>query len=134
MSQSTNGTVADQDDGTRILRVQGELDLGTADSLYRRGRAALRCHARLLLLDLAGLSFCDACGLGAFVRIANEADAAGCRYGLIAPQSLVLKMLRITGLHKRLQVFATIEEARLHLCEHGTTVAVHRVAKSTAGC
>ena len=77
MGQSTNGTVADQDDGTRILRVQGELDLATADSLYRRGRAAVRCHARLLLFDLAGLSFCDACGLGAFVRIANEADAAG---------------------------------------------------------
>jgi D-arabinose 1-dehydrogenase-like Zn-dependent alcohol dehydrogenase len=43
----------------------------------------------LLLLDLTGLSFCDARGLSAFVRIANRADAAGCRYGFIAPQPLV---------------------------------------------
>jgi anti-sigma B factor antagonist len=114
VNQSANGTTAGQD-GTQVLSVQGELDLATADGLYRRGRAAIGRHAGPLLLDLAGLSFCDACGLSAFVRIANEADAAGCRYGLIAPQPLVVKMLRITGLHKRLQVFATIEEARRHL-------------------
>ena len=115
MSRSVNGTTAGPDDRTQILRVRGELDLATADSLYRRGRTAIRRHPRLLLLDLTGLSFCDASGLSAFVRIANEADAAGCGYGLIAPQSLVAKMLRITGLHQRLQVFATSDEARLRL-------------------
>ena len=115
MSWSVNGTTAGPDDRTQILRVQGELDLATADSLYRRGRTAIGRHAQLLLLDLTGLSFCDARGLSAFVRIANEAEAAGCGYGLIAPQPLVAKMLRITGLHQRLQVFATSDEARLRL-------------------
>jgi anti-anti-sigma factor len=115
VSWSVNGTTAGPDDRTQILRVQGELDLATADSLYQRGRTAIGRHARLLLLDLSGLSFCDACGLSAFVRIANEADAAGCGYGLIAPQPLVAKMLRITGLHQRLQVFATSDEAYLRL-------------------
>jgi anti-sigma B factor antagonist len=100
---------------TEILSVRGELDLATADGLYRRGRAAIGRHARLLLLDLADLSFCDACGLSAFVRIANEAQAAGCRYGLVAPQPLVVKMLQITGLNARLPVFATMEEACHHL-------------------
>jgi anti-sigma B factor antagonist len=112
MSQSVNVTTSSPDDQTQILSVRGELDLATADGLYRRGRAAIGCHARLLLLDLAGLSFCDACGLSAFVRIANEAETAGCGYGLVAPQPLVVKMLRITGLNARLPVFATIEEAR----------------------
>jgi anti-sigma B factor antagonist len=112
---SADGTTADPDQHTQILAVRGELDLATADSLYRRGQAAIRRHARCLLLDLTGLSFCDARGLSAFVRIANEAEAAGCRYGLIAPQPLVAKMLRITGLHKRLQVFPTSEEACLRL-------------------
>ena len=115
MSRSVNGTTAGPDDRTQILRVRGELDLATADSLYLRGRTAIGRHPRLLLLDLSGLSFCDACGLSAFVRIANEADAAGCGYGLIAPQPLVAKMLRITGLHQQLQVFATSDEARLRL-------------------
>ncbi len=115
MSQSANVTTSSPDDQTQVLSVRGELDLATADGLYRQGRAAIGCRARLLLLDLAGLSFCDACGLSAFVRIANEAEAAGCRYGLVAPPPLVVKMLRITGLHARLPVFATIEEARHRL-------------------
>jgi len=115
VSRSVNGTTAGPDDRTQILRVRGELDLATADSLYLRGRTAIGRHPRLLLLDLTGLSFCDASGLSAFVRIANEADAAGCGYGLIAPQPLVAKMLRITGLHQQLQVFATSDEARLRL-------------------
>jgi anti-anti-sigma factor len=109
---SANGS-AGPEGCTQIVRVQGELDLATADGLYQQGRAAVRGHARLLLLDLTGLSFCDARGLSAFVRIANEAEAAGCRYGLIGPQPLVARLLRITGLYKRLQVFATSEEARL---------------------
>ncbi len=107
--------MAGPDDRTHILRVRGELDLATADRLWRLGRTAIGRKARCLLLDLAGLSFCDARGLSALVRIANAADAAGCRYGLIAPQPLVAKILRITGLHNRLQVFATSDEARLRL-------------------
>lgn len=115
MSESAIVATPSPDDQTQVMSVRGELDLATADGLYRRGRAAIGCRARLLLLDLAGLSFCDACGLSAFVRIANEAEAAGCRYGLVAPQPLVVKMLRITGLNARLPVFATIEEARHRL-------------------
>jgi len=113
---SAIATMADPDDRhIRILTVRGELDLATADSLYQRGQAAIGGHARILLLDLTDLSFCDARGLSAFVRIANEAEAAGCSCGLIAPKPLVVKMLRISGLHKRLQVFATSEEACLRL-------------------
>ncbi len=115
MRRSIKDQVTGPDDGTQIVTVQGELDLATADSLYRRGRAAIARQARLLLLDIAGVSFCDSCGLSAFVRIANEADAAGCRYGLVAPQPLVAKVLRITGLDQRLPVFPTMAEARLGL-------------------
>jgi anti-sigma B factor antagonist len=113
VSGSAGGGVTSPEEGTQIVTVEGELDLLSADSLYRRGRMAIGRHARLLLLDLAGVSFCDSCGLTAFVRIANEADAAGCRYGLVAPQPIVLKVLRITGLDQRLPIFRSIEEARL---------------------
>ena len=65
----------------------------------------------MLLLGLTGLSFCDARGLGTFVRIANQADAAGCRFGLIAPRPPVAKILRITGLNSRMPIFATVDYA-----------------------
>ena len=106
-----NGTAAGQNDGTQILRGPGELDLATAGSQYRRDDAAIRRHIRLLVLDLTGLSFCETCGLSDFARIASKAETAGCCHGLIAPQPLAGKTLRVTGLHKRLQVFATIDEA-----------------------
>jgi hypothetical protein len=67
---------------------------------------------RLLLLDLTGLSFCDARGLSAFVRIANHADAAGCGFGLIAPRPPVAKILRLSDLDSRMPVFATVDDAR----------------------
>jgi anti-sigma B factor antagonist len=122
---SANGTTTGPDDRTEILTVHGELDLATAGTLYRRGRTAIGRHTRLLLLDLTSLAFCDASGLNAIVRIANEAEAAGCRYGLIAPQPLVAKMLRITGLNRRLQVFATIDRARQELTAPAGTARAH---------
>jgi anti-anti-sigma factor len=54
----------------QVVQVRGELDLATADSLAARGYAAIGRQARVLLLDLAGVSFCDARGLSALVRIA----------------------------------------------------------------
>ncbi len=99
----------------QVVPVRGELDLALADSLTARGLAAIGRQARVLLLDMAGVSFCDACGLSALVRIANHADRTGCRYGLIAPQPLVVRILRITGLDQRLPVFTSVNEAAIAL-------------------
>lgn len=111
MTQAQNQTTPDTSAGIEILRMPDELDLLTADGLVEQGRAAIARHARLLLLDLTELSFCDARGLSALVRIANHADAAGCRYRLIAPRPPVAKVLRISGLNERLPVFATTDDA-----------------------
>ncbi len=111
MTQGENQTTAARGAEIEILSTPAELDLATADGLVEQGYAAIARLARLLLLDLTGLSFCDACGLSAFVRIANHADASGCRFGLIAPRPPVAKILRITGLNGRLPVFANIDDA-----------------------
>ena len=79
-----------------------ELDLATSEGVVVQGFAVIARLARLVLLDLTGLSFCDARGLSAFVRIANQADMAGCGFGLIAPRAPVAKILRISGLDRRL--------------------------------
>src|SRR5512140_2935349 len=97
-------------DGIAVLRAPEQLDLATADGLAARG-CAIASHAGLLLLDLTSLSFCDARGLSAFVRITNQADRAGCRLALIAPQPPVAKGLRICRLDQRLPVTATIGHA-----------------------
>ena len=110
MTRDENRMAADRA-GTEILSMPAELDLVTSDGVVEQACAAIARSVRLLLLDLSGLSFCDARGLGAFVRIANHADAAGCLFGLIAPRPRVEKVLRIGGLYSRMPVFATSDDA-----------------------
>ena len=110
MTEGATQTAAGSGAGVGVLRAPEELDLATADRLAGRG-CAIAVHAELLLLDLASLSFCDARGLSALVRIANQADRAGCRVALIAPQPPVVKVLRICRQDQRLPVFATIGDA-----------------------
>jgi len=111
MTQGENQATPDRGAGIEILPMPAELDLTTSEGVVEQGYAAIARPARLLLLDLTRLSFCDARGLSAFVRIANHADAAGCRLGLIAPRPPVAKILRISGLDSRLPVFAAIDDA-----------------------
>ena len=106
MTEGATQPAAGSGAGITVLRAPEELDLATADGLAERG-CAIAGHAGVLLLDLTDLSFCDARGLSAFVRIANQADRAGCRLALIAPQPPVAKVLRICRLDQRLPVFAT---------------------------
>lgn len=116
MTQHRGGARVTLCDGQiEVLPIRGELDLATADSLAARGCTAIDRHVRLLLLDLSGLSFCDARGLSALVRIANHANAAGCRYSLIAPRPQVAGILRICGLEDRLPACATVEDALAHV-------------------
>lgn len=111
MIRDENHRTADSGAGIEIVRMPAELDLTTSEGMAALGCAAIARLARLVLLDLTGLSFCDARGLSVFVQIANQADAAGCRFGLIAPQPPVAKILRISGLDSRMPVFATVDDA-----------------------
>jgi anti-anti-sigma factor len=105
MIPGENQTTADSGAGIEIVSMPAELDLTTSEDVAAQGCAAIARLARLVLLDLTGVSFCDARGLSALVRIANHADAAGCGFGLLAPRPLVAKILRISGLDSRLPVF-----------------------------
>jgi anti-anti-sigma factor len=111
MSHGENQATAGSGGGIEIVRMPAVLDLTTSEGVAAQGCAAIARLTRLVLLDLVGLSFCDARGLGAFVRIANQADAAGCGFGLIAPRPLVAKILKISGLDSRMPVFATAGDA-----------------------
>jgi len=111
MTPGENQTTAGSGAGIEIVSMPAELDLTTSEGVVAEGCAAIARLARLVLLDLTGLSFCDARGLSTFVRIANQADAAGRGFGLIAPRPPVAKILRISGLDSRMPVFASTDDA-----------------------
>ena len=62
MTQGKNQTTPDRGAGIEILLMPAELDLTTSEGVVEQGYAAIARPARLLLLDLTGLSFCAPAG------------------------------------------------------------------------
>ena len=58
-------------------------------------------HGGPLIVDLAGLAFCDAQGLSALLRIATYAERAGCPFRLASPRPSLVKIMQITGLDRK---------------------------------
>ncbi|MGP3959528.1 STAS domain-containing protein [Nonomuraea sp. 3N208] len=68
-----------------VVRLCGELDIGTGEAVRERLLRALRYSTSLLILDLSGVSFCDAAGLGAVVGVQHRARSLDIALGLAAP-------------------------------------------------
>ena len=90
--------------GQTTVTFAGELDYASADHACDYVRAVIDAHGGQVLLDVAGLSFCDACGLGALARMSRHAGQAGSSLHLLAPPPLLFKIIRITGLEDTLPV------------------------------
>jgi anti-sigma B factor antagonist len=90
--------------GQATVTFAGELDTASADQACEYVRDAVDAHGGQVLLDMAGLSFCDARGLGALVRMSRHAGQAGSSLHLVAPPPRLVKIIRITGLEDKLPV------------------------------
>jgi anti-anti-sigma factor len=91
-------------DGNQIVSVAGELDIATADQAYIYISDVIDAwpssSSAPVSVDLSGLTFCDASGLGALARIARHARRAGRQLRLTAARPSLLKIMRITGLDR----------------------------------
>jgi len=90
--------------GQTTVTFAGELDAAAADQACCYVRDAIDAHGGQVLLDMAGLSFCDARGLGALARMSRHAGQAGSSVHLVAPPPRLMKIIRITGLQDMLPV------------------------------
>ena len=59
--------------GYQIVSVTGELDIATAEQAYSYISEVIDGRPAPVTVDLSGLTFCDASGLGALARIARHA-------------------------------------------------------------
>jgi len=91
-------------DGFIVVAIDGDLDLATVDRTVRYVCDIIDRHDAPISADLSGLAFCDACGLGALIRIARHAEQAGRRLEFIKPSRSVARIMRITGVDDRLLV------------------------------
>ena len=90
--------------GEALVMLSGELDIASADGPFGCVRDVIDRHHAPVILDMAGLSFCDARGLGTLVRMSNYAGNAGCSLRLASLGPHLRKIMRITGLDSTLAI------------------------------
>ncbi len=107
MSAETEGLrvepVAVATDGVAGFRLTGYLDLSTVDLL--RSQVGPACgQSDEVMLDLAGLDFCDSTGVGALVWLYRKASGHGGKLVVVGPRKQVREVLRISGVDRVIPV------------------------------
>jgi anti-sigma B factor antagonist len=87
-------------DGCQVISVTGELDIATAEQAYSYISEVIDARMAPISVDLSGLTFCDASGLGVLARISRHARQAGRQLMLTSVRPPLLKIMRITGLDR----------------------------------
>ncbi len=87
-----------------VIRLQGELDMATAETLKLALAEALEAEPRHLALDLSDLTFIDSTGIGVLVSTSRRAEERGCSFVLRSPCRPVLRALRLTGVDQLLAI------------------------------
>jgi anti-sigma B factor antagonist len=98
-------------DGFTIVTISGDIDLASVPMVREQLLAQLQPQASRIIIDLSGVTFCDASGLAVLVaasRLAGLLDGV-VRLAALAP--LTATVLRLTGLDSRFEIFATVAEA-----------------------
>ncbi len=96
-------TIEHHDDRV-VLRLHGELDVGSRESLCRAIRGLLGLHRRTLVLDLSGLGFLDCSGLSVLVWAHRQLSGDGRQLIVTRGPPVVNRLLRLTGLDTYLHV------------------------------
>jgi anti-anti-sigma factor len=100
--------------GVRVLRVTGELDLGTIGGLQSAVEDLVTAESRVVL-DLEGLRFCDSTGLGAIIKLHRRLSDLGGVLALCAPGQRVLDVLSISGVDQVITVYPSVAAATREL-------------------
>lgn len=87
-----------------VLALTGELDLATAPKLSETVTAELRDSPGRIVVDLAGLTFCDSLGLGTLIVLSRTAQNQNTFLQLRNPRPFFTQMLDITGVRQGLNI------------------------------
>ncbi len=105
-------------DGLVIVAVEGELDIHSAPGLGE-ALAPAADAGQQLIVDVAGLRFCDCAGLSLFLRTQERARAAGGSLHLAAPTASMRRLIKVARMSDVLTVTASVAEAITTLNREG---------------
>lgn len=98
-------------DGYAVVALRGELDLFDTSDVASHLIAAVAAYGPSVIVDLAGLTFVDSCGLGVLARVLRWTRESGGDLSLAAPKQQVRRVLEITGLIDVFAVYPSVKQA-----------------------
>lgn len=96
---------------SHVLELAGEIDMSTAGQLREALRDLTLHHAQQLIIDMAGLDFCDSTGISVLVAARTHALVADASIALTCVPSHLVQALRVVGLDQIFPIHATTSEA-----------------------
>ena len=120
--------------GYQIVSVAGELDIATAEQVYSYLSEVIDGRTAPVTVDLSGLTFCDASGLGVLARAARYARQKGRQLALASARPSLLKIMRITGLDRAFPELHPHGERGVGLSAEVLRFATDRVHRDRGGC
>jgi anti-sigma B factor antagonist len=102
----------ERDGDTAIVKCHGRLVVGTTRELYQEVKDLLP-QTKVVVVDLAELTYVDSSGLGTLVRLLASARKQGCEFKLLHLGKQLRNLLKLTNL---LSVFSQVED-------HGINIA-----------
>jgi anti-sigma B factor antagonist len=103
--------VDDDNQGTVVLRVSGEVDMLTTPVLSTELKKQFARRLVLLVLDLSGVEFLGSSGLAALVSAREEAGTREVPLRLVSADHAVLRPLTATGLAELFDIYPDLETA-----------------------
>jgi anti-sigma B factor antagonist len=95
--------------GNVVVALRGDFDVSRADGL--RALVAPAASGSRIIVDLAEVAYMDCGSLRELAAFRAQARQAGGDLALAGPQPIVLRLLVITDMISRCQVFASVREA-----------------------
>lgn len=89
-------------DHTKVVTLDGELDISVASDTEEAIRSAADDSSRLVL-DLRRLVFIDSTGVRMILRVDSDLRTQGKRLAVVSGSEPVDRVFRVTGLDKRLE-------------------------------
>lgn len=101
--------------GRTLIAIEGEIDVASAAALRENLLAEFGRARTAVIIDLSGVSFCDATGLSVLVTARRRAHLLGLSLTLVAPRPSMHRLLRVTGLDRAFDIRPTLDTVHRHV-------------------
>src|SRR3712207_4474527 len=104
-------SVAHYPPNTAVLALRGSLDIDTAPALRANLNRLVERPSPRVVVDVAGLDFCDSMGVGVLVTAHTRATEHGGWVRLAAPSGFLRRLLDTLGLTDYLLLYPDVNRA-----------------------